>query len=60
MLHRVITAAMRFIAVCCMTLLGCYALAGEQPVPDLWLYCPTNLLVDENLTKIDALFVRAE
>ena len=51
---------MRFIAVCCMTLLGCYALAGEQPVPDLWLYCPTNLLVDENLTKIDALFVRAE
>ena len=26
---------------------------------ELWLYCPTNLLVDENLTKLDALWKRA-
>lgn len=34
--------------------------AAEPAAPELWLYCPTNLLVDENVAKLDALFARAE
>jgi len=39
-------------------LLGGPALCAADP-PALWLYCPTNLLVDANVDALGALFVRA-
>ncbi len=33
--------------------------APARPAPALWLYCPTNLLVDKNIDDLQALFVRA-
>ena len=33
--------------------------AIAHPLPDLWLYCPTNLLVDQNITNLEQLFDRA-
>lgn len=49
------------VAVC---VVGCVAgspAPGQPaPMPDRWVYCPTNLQVDENVEKLDALFARAE
>ena len=33
--------------------------AAETPRPQLWIYCPTNLLPAENVDKLDALWKRA-
>ena len=32
---------------------------AAEPAPDLWLYCPTNLLVDKNIDKLHDLWSRA-
>ncbi|MBK7403848.1 MAG: hypothetical protein IPJ41_04235 [Phycisphaerales bacterium] len=47
-------------------LLGATALSGAnttalaQGLADRWVYCPTNLQVDENVDKLEALFARAQ
>ena len=41
-------------------LIGTASHAADSPGPhQLWLYCPTNLLVDANVDKLDALWRRA-
>jgi hypothetical protein len=52
--------ALRFywqIAVWCCAL-GC-ALSASAETPKLWFYYPTNLLPDENIPKLQAIWQRA-
>lgn len=59
------TGASRVVA---LLLVLCAAAAFPRPAvvarpapdaPELWFYCSTNLLVDENVAKLEALFARA-
>src|ERR1700722_12149436 len=47
-----------------LAILGCLTLPSIAQVaadrqPDLWIYCPTNLQVDANIDKLEALWTRA-
>jgi hypothetical protein len=57
------TSAVQFIPRRILFSLSIVLLASVIPchaeAPQLWVYCPTNLLVDANLDKLDALWKRA-
>jgi hypothetical protein len=58
-------AAMRDTIPCLVRFVMAMALAGgglaavEAPHPELWVYCPVNLLVDANVDRLGELFARA-
>lgn len=48
------------VGIGCLLQLNRQALAADKPeAKQLWLYYPTNLLVDENVEKLEAIFRRA-
>jgi hypothetical protein len=57
------TSAVQFFSRKILFRLSIVLLASVIPchaeAPQLWVYCPTNLLVDANLDKLDALWKRA-
>jgi hypothetical protein len=54
------SAVVTFFLVSVFGFKGAHADAADSPRQrQLWLYCPTNLLVDDNVDKLDALWRRA-